>query len=188
MAQFDRPRPDLSRVAVVGTSGAGKTTLAKTLARRLSVPHIELDALHWMPGWRERDDAAFRVLAERATAAPRWVACGNYAVVRDLVWSRATTVVWLDYGFPRVLWRSVSRTLRRCLTREVLFSNNRESFVMSFLSRDSIILWTITSYPKVRRVIRADLDGGAYGPLDELTCRNPREAQRFLDHLPVAAC
>jgi adenylate kinase family enzyme len=42
---------DLRRVAVVGTSCAGKTTFAAALAGKLQVPHIELDALHWRAGW-----------------------------------------------------------------------------------------------------------------------------------------
>ena len=39
------------RIVVVGTSGVGKTTLAKDIAAALAIPHVELDALHWDPGW-----------------------------------------------------------------------------------------------------------------------------------------
>jgi hypothetical protein len=42
---------DLRRVAVVGTSCAGKATFAAALATKLQIPHIELDALHWRAGW-----------------------------------------------------------------------------------------------------------------------------------------
>jgi tRNA A37 N6-isopentenylltransferase MiaA len=48
---------------VVGTSGAGKTTLALELAAILNVPHIELDALHWGREWSVRPDFAERVVA-----------------------------------------------------------------------------------------------------------------------------
>ena len=40
-----------SRIYVVGTTGSGKTTLAREIARRLRMPQIELDALHWESGW-----------------------------------------------------------------------------------------------------------------------------------------
>ena len=40
------------RIVVVGTSGAGKTTLARRIAALLMLPHIELDAINWQPGWR----------------------------------------------------------------------------------------------------------------------------------------
>ena len=95
-------------------------------------------------------------MAGEAAAAERWVMDGNYSAVRDLVWGRATAVVWLNYPFRVVLWRCLSRTIRRAITREELFSGNRESFRMSFLSRDSIILWAITSHRRVRRGVPSD--------------------------------
>jgi adenylate kinase family enzyme len=37
----------MARVVVIGTSCVGKTTFARSLARVLSFPHVELDALYW---------------------------------------------------------------------------------------------------------------------------------------------
>ena len=39
------------RIVVVGTSGAGKTTLARGIGVPLELPHIELDAINWQSGW-----------------------------------------------------------------------------------------------------------------------------------------
>jgi|SRR5438105_4840170 len=41
------------KIAVLGTSGSGKTTVARELARGLGLPHVELDALFHGPGWTE---------------------------------------------------------------------------------------------------------------------------------------
>lgn len=68
---------------MVGSSGSGKTTVAKVLARRLGVPHIELDALHHGPGWTVRDD--FVADIDRMSATDAWVIDGNYSAVRDLL-------------------------------------------------------------------------------------------------------
>ena len=119
---------DLRRVAVVGTSCAGKTTFAAALAAQLQVPHIELDALHWRAGWVPAPGEVFRQAVTTAVAAERWVSDGNYGVVRDLVWGRATAVVWLDYPFATVLRRALYRTARRALLREQLYGGNRETF------------------------------------------------------------
>jgi len=59
--------------------------MARRVAAILQAPHIELDAIHWLPGWQERDDDEFRELTQAAVAAGRWVVDGNYAMVRDIV-------------------------------------------------------------------------------------------------------
>ena len=131
---------------MVGTSCAGKTTLARQLSRALGAPHIELDAIHWQPNWEARSAEEFRQLVGDAVAGERWVVDGNYSVSRDIVWGRATAIVWLNYSFRVVLWRALYRTTRRVISREELFSGNRETFRQAFLSRDSIILWATTTY------------------------------------------
>jgi adenylate kinase family enzyme len=40
------------RIVVIGMSGSGKTTLAWQLGQKLSLPHIEVDAIHWQAGWQ----------------------------------------------------------------------------------------------------------------------------------------
>lgn len=90
----------LKRTVVIGTSCSGKTTFAVNLAQLLRVQHIELDALNWLPDWTERPKEEFRLIVVKAVSADEWVADGNYSKTRDIVWSRATAFVWLDYSFP----------------------------------------------------------------------------------------
>lgn len=142
---------DFKRVAVIGTSCSGKTTFARHLAQRLNCNHIELDALNWLPEWAQRPENEFKALVETAVGQDRWVVDGNYSRVRDVVWSRATTVVWLDYSFPVVLYRALSRTFRRSIHKEILYSGNRESLRKAFLSGDSILLWVLKTYRRRRR-------------------------------------
>ncbi|MFG1973873.1 hypothetical protein ACGFJC_31490 [Nonomuraea fuscirosea] len=87
----------MKRVSVVGNSGSGKSTLSSALAGRLGVPWLELDSIFHMSGWQPRPLEEFRAEVERFTAADGWVVDGNYSAVRDLVWSRADTVVWIVY-------------------------------------------------------------------------------------------
>ncbi len=171
---------NMQRVSVIGTTGTGKSTFAKELARRLECPHIELDALHWEPGWVEVPEEMMRGRVEAACSGETWVVDGNYGCVRDLVWARADTVVWLDFGLPVVLWRSVRRTVRRVFRGEPCCNGNRET-LRKALSSDSIVLWALTTHGARRRkypVLLRDF-GEKGGRVVRL--RTPKETSRWLE-------
>ena len=154
--------------------------MARRVAAILQAPHIELDAIHWLPGWQERDDDEFRELTQAEVAADRWVVDGNYNVVRDIVWPRATTVVWLNYSFPVVLWRAFRRTLIRSVGRQTIFSENKETIRRSFFSRESILLWVFTTYRLRRKQFRTFFDDRDYPEVEFIELRCQRDANQFL--------
>ncbi len=172
------------RIVVVGTSGAGKTTLARHLAERLGVPHVELDAIHWGPNWTPAPPDDFRRRTAEALAGEAWTVCGNYSRVRDIVWSRADTLVWLDYPLPTVLWRVVSRTMYRSLTRQELWSGNRERLSTALLSKDSIILWALQTYRRRRQEYPVLFAQPEYAHLRVVRLYSPHETQRWLEAMP----
>ncbi len=176
----------MQRVVVVGLTGAGKTTLARALSARLGVPHIELDALHWEPNWVMAELDVFRDRVARAAAADAWVADGNYGKARDLVWSRADSLVWLDYSFALTFMRLVRRTVVRVSTGQELYSGNRERFKDQFLSRDSLFLWAINSYRKHRATYPDLFADEAYRHLQVVRLRTPRAADNWLRQVPSA--
>ena len=170
-------------MVVIGTSCSGKTTLAGHIAGILTVPHIELDAIHWLPEWRERPTEEFRELTASAVAGDRWVADGNYSIVRDIVWARATSIIWLNYSFPLVIWRALCRTITRSVNGQVLFSGNKESLKMAFLSRDSIIWWVITTYSRRLREYPVLFQDQDFRHLNIIEFRKQRGADAFLRSL-----
>lgn len=173
------------RISVVGTCGSGKTTMARALAERIGSKHIELDALSWGPDWTCTSDDEFRAAVARAAADESWVIDGNYSKCRDLVWSRADTVVWLDYAFSRVFAQLVRRTFRRALRREVLWHGNRERLTTALFSRDSILLWAIKTHARRKREYSVLLAQPEYRRLRVVHLRSPREATAWLARLRV---
>ena len=169
---------------VIGTSGSGKSTVGAELARRLGVPHVELDALSWEPNWTMAAPEVLRRRVQDAVAGDAWVVDGNYSATRDLVWPRADTVVWLDLPRRVVMSRVISRTIRRLVTREVLWNGNRES-LRTALSRDSIILWAWTTYGR-RRHDYPRLAAG-YPHLAFVHLRSAQEVRRFLEAVTTPA-
>ena len=170
--------PDkMRRIIVVGTCGSGKTTLAAEIARRLHASHIELDALHWGPNWTPVDIDIFRSNTEEALKSDCWAVDGNYSKVRDIVWSRADTVVWLRYSLFVIYRQLMRRTLRRVWCKEVLWHGNREEWHNVF-ARDSLFFWAITSNRKHRR--RYPLLFEEYDHLKVVVLNSPREMRQWL--------
>lgn len=170
---------------MVGTSGSGKTALARRLAERLACPYIELDALHWNPNWISTPADEFRVRVTRALESDAWVVDGNYHAVRDVVWSQADTIVWLDYPLPLILWRLLHRTVRRVLTREVLWGGNRENLLTAVFSRDSIFLWAFRTYGTLRRTYSAIPGDPALAHLTLVRLRSPGSCAAWLSRVEI---
>jgi adenylate kinase family enzyme len=173
----------------VGCSGSGKTTLARSLARTLDAPHIELDAIFHQPGWTPLDDETFKARVGDATAAPRWVIDGNYSVVRDIVWQRADTVVWFDLSFAVVMSRTIRRTVRRVATRQELWNGNKEpwSNLLSWKPEKSIIAWSATRHRVYRQRYRDAEQDPRWAGLDFVRLRTQREADAFLAGVTATA-
>jgi hypothetical protein len=104
---------------------------------------------------------------------------GNYGKARDIIWSHAQAIVWIDYPLPLILWRLVRRTVHRIVTGEVLWSGNREHWDALF-GRDSLILWAIGSHPRHRRDYPQILNCPNYAHLTLSRLRSPLETDRWL--------
>ena len=143
------------RVIVTGSIAAGKTTLARCLAGLLGGSHLEMDGLRHGPNWVDTPDDVFREQVSRAISGDVWVVDSDYRVVRDIVWPRADTLVWLDYKFRATLPRLLKRTFRRCITREELWNGNRETFYQHLFTRESILLEAVRKRDSDRTVYEA---------------------------------
>ena len=173
----------LRRINVVGTSGSGKTTFARQLSQHLGIPHIELDAIQWGPDWTPAPIEVLRERVAQELTGDRWTIDDNCSKVRDIVWSRADSVVWLDYPLPVVMARVTWRTIRRVATREELWGGNREYLRTSFLSCESIILWSLTTYRRRKREYPTLLSEPEYAHLSLVRLKSPRAARRWLASL-----
>lgn len=138
--------------------------------------HVELDNLYWLPNWTPRPTDEFRELVTRAVEGDRWVLDGNYAGVRDLVWRRATAVIYLDVPLP-VLWgRLAKRTLTRIISRQEICGGNRES-LRTWVAFDGLPLWILRTYRKYRRIYPEIIRQHA---LPSITLRSRQQVRAFV--------
>ena len=168
------------RCVVVGTSGSGKSTFARELASKARLHYVELDRLHWGSNWTPRPALEFQQSVQRETEGERWVVDGNYSAVREAFWPRATHVVWLNFSRTIVFSRIIRRTFKRAITQEELWHGNRESLRKALLSKQSILLWSFTTYAK-NQVKYARLRASPeYADLHWQELRTPWQANTFI--------
>jgi adenylate kinase family enzyme len=170
------------RILVVGTSGAGKTTLAGRIAARLGIEHIEIDGLYHGPGWTPLptflDDV--RTLAARES----WVTEWQYTAARPVLLDRATLVVWLDYPLWLRMGRVVRRTVVRRVRRTRLWNGNLEPPLWTFFTDpDHIVRWAWATRHKYD-----DLPGllaaAGHPEVPVVRLRTPAETEAWLSSVP----
>lgn len=176
------------RIVVVGRTGSGKTTLARELAAVLGVPHVELDALYFGPDFSTAPLDVLRERTRTAITGEQWVTDGNKRAVRDLVWPRADTIIWLDYSLAVSLWRLGRRARRRTvqLRAEAARTGRRRALPRQLLGAVGGVLTALRSHAGQRREYEAAFADPANSHLAVARLRSPRATQEWLARVSAA--
>ena len=92
----DSAPPAPRRWLVIGSGGAGKSTLAREMGEVLRLPVVHLDREFWNPGWVETPKEQWAKRVAELSAEPEWIMDGNYGGTMDHRMDRADAVVLLD--------------------------------------------------------------------------------------------
>lgn len=172
----------LMKINIVGTTASGKTTFGKTLAEVIDAPFIEMDKVFWGPNWQEPPDIEFFKNLETALMPLSWVLDGNYSRTTPIKWKDVDTVVWLDYGFFRTLYQSITRAVSRAYRKTELWPNtgNYETFRRMF-SSDSIVLWCLRKYTSNRIKFKSIIGDPKYSHINFVHLRSPNQARKYIE-------
>jgi adenylate kinase family enzyme len=124
----------LRKILVIGSGGAGKSTLATRLSEKTKIEVIHLDRFYWHPGWVETPKADWRKTVENLIKFDSWIMDGNYSGTLDIRIEACDTVIFLDFP-PRIcLWRLIKRVLQyRDMSRPDMATGCQERFNLKFL-------------------------------------------------------
>jgi adenylate kinase family enzyme len=172
----------MKRIVIIGTSGSGKTTLGKALASKLNIEHKDIDSFNWQKGWKALSHDELRSAMSKYTDQEKWITDGNYSSIKDIVWARATHIIWLDYKLPLVLKRFFIRSIKRSLLKEELWNGNIETLRNSIFSRDSLFFWILKTHPKHKKEYSELQESHEFGEkLTRLT--SPKKCEEFLKNI-----
>ena len=164
----------MRRVAIVGSAGAGKSTLARQLGAILGLEVVHLDALFWKPGWVETPRPEWRVTQEGLVRRESWIIDGNYGGTMEVRLASADTIVFLDFPRAICLWRVLKRWARyRGHTRPDLAPGCPERLDWAFLRW--VWGYRVRSRPSVLKRIEEHSAGKSV-----YTLRSPTEVSDFL--------
>lgn len=164
----------MRRVMVIGGPGSGKTTFAHELGRLSGLPVISLDAIYWQAGWTQRPVREADNLARRAAEGNAWIIEGNYAATFPERLQRADTLVFLDLGTVRRLFRVVARTVRHFgRVRPHMAAGCPERFSWGFLK------W-VAHYSRRGRLRTLAMIAGLPPGIRIVHLGTPRQVRRFL--------
>ncbi|HLF04847.1 MAG TPA: hypothetical protein VI855_06495 [Dehalococcoidia bacterium] len=178
---------EMSRIVVVGSISAGKTTFSRRLAQTFGVPHVEWDGLRFARPEALADSQLFSPIVREAITPERWVFDGLYTrnwQIMEMVAGRATMVIWLNYAYPLVLWRVVKRSVSVGLQKPTL-RGKASGLLDRFFSRQSRPLRVTRTFQQRRKYIHTVLDAPVARHLKIIEFRKPEEAEEFLRGLKV---
>lgn len=144
------------RITVIGLPGSGKSTVARMIAEKLSIPHIHIDRFWFEAGGRteehdtpniEQVRAHVREKAIGAIAAESWVSDGFYSRLQPEIANRADVILFLDIPLWKRLLNHAARTFRRTSRhKEVSFWDDVTFF-------PEVVRRTFTTGPKLRQFL-----------------------------------
>jgi len=173
----------MRKIAIVGTSGSGKTYFAKRLSKKLGIEHFELDNYYWQPEWAQVPIDDFKKSLIEITKNPTWIVCGNYSKFRKEIFSDLDTVFWLDFPLSTCLIQSLKRALSHIWHKTPTCNGNVETLRRLFLSKKSILLWVLTTHKKRRQTYLKLMNDPELADINWVTFKSKDDIAKHLDTL-----
>jgi len=103
----------MTRVAVIGNAGGGKSTLCRKLSRALDLPYHAVDKIQWQPGWTITPEEEFLSKHDRLLSGERWIidGFGPWQAIEQR-FRAADTIVFVDHPLWLHYWWAGKRQIK----------------------------------------------------------------------------
>lgn len=130
---------------VIGSGGAGKSTLSKELSKKLNIPVYHLDYFLWRPNWQGVPREEQIPIQHDLISKEEWIIDCNYGGTIDIRLNAADTIIYLDIHRMICVYRVLKRMLKyRNKQRPDMAEGCEEKLDLEFLK------W-VWNYPKTKR-------------------------------------
>lgn len=101
----------MNKIAIIGSGGAGKSTLSKELGDIFHLPVYHLDTYFWKPGWVQTPNDEWDEIVNNLTKKEKWIIDGNYSRTLDFRLKEADLIIFLDMPRPLTMYRIIKRRI-----------------------------------------------------------------------------
>ncbi|MGJ9381920.1 DNA topology modulation protein [Salipaludibacillus sp. CF4.18] len=164
----------MNKIILIGSSGSGKSTMARQLGDKLNVDVYHLDSLFWKPGWVEVPKNEQRETQKQLVRKDRWIIDGDYESTVDLRMNAADTVIFLDTNRYLCLYRVVNRWRKHRNKTRPDSGAGPDRITSSFLK------W-VWSYPNIVRPKVMEKIERLKDEKQIIILKTPKEVQTFVD-------
>ena len=171
------------KIIITGTTCTGKTTLGKKIAEEFSIAQIDLDDIHFLPNWIEKENDVFvNDVNTELRKHQEWIVTGSYqSLLKDTVWQKANLIIWLDYPLHLILRRYFIRTYKRVFLKEKCCGDNYETLGKTF-SKESLFLWIFKTYWHRKRRLKI-WQTNLFSHKEWLVLKKPKEEKKIRKYL-----
>ena len=162
---------------IIGSGGAGKSTLARELGKKLNIEVLHLDNLLWEPNWKQAPRDRQKIIQENIVKNDQWIIDGNYGATMDIRLQSADTIIFIDISRVICIYRAIKRMFQyRNKVRPDMVEGNHERFDLNFYK------W-IWHYPKDKKPEIIDKLNEMRNEKKIIILKSPKEVQRFIDNI-----
>lgn len=167
----------MKKILILGSGGAGKSTLARHLSEISEIEVIHLDQLYWQPNWGETPKNIWIEILEEQLAKDAWIMDGNFDGTLAMRLKKCDTVLFLDVPRLVCLWRVVKRfSVYKGRTRPDMGEGCREKIDYKFLK------W-IWDFPRKDKSVVEDLLKNYDGTAKIIRLKSKRDVENFFVNL-----
>jgi adenylate kinase family enzyme len=99
----------MNRVVIIGSPGAGKSGVARSLSRKLHIRVFHLDRLFRYRNWRKKSLDVREEILQNIVREQQWIIDGNYFNTSELHLEKADTIIFLGISPVKCLRQIMKR-------------------------------------------------------------------------------
>ena len=166
----------MTRVAVIGNAGGGKSTMCRKLGQALDIAVYPVDKLQWKPGWVSTAAEEFKQRHEEWLGRERWIidGWGPWEAI-EARFEAADTIIFVDHPLSTHYWWAFKRQFK-CLFRPR--PDGPEGCPMLPMTWQLIkMIWNIhwSARPRLMRLVDT-----FRASKQVVSLRSPREMRQFI--------